>query len=498
MALEKPPVLPIATSAERRSCSHRQPCIQPNTTIDRQKGDRVVRLATICLASFATGLSGIPLLLALPEPSSTGGLELDNSLSFHRLAHTALPFSLGAILAAAFIDPILRHSRACRSFPPFLLVPANILIGTGHAALLLLLLLPPMFRLPRDLSTALTAAAHLLIGAGSTVNLTTAILLLPRGSSSTPSLLGLINGVLAMGVVVTQTLCCCTGNMSLDDAGTPRWRHHLAALILALSCSCYCCSALFSLASQASSGSGWGTTPAAGGGCEEAEAEAEALDDDDKKKKKILPLQVNRGQGGFPPPASRLTLLGAVFTFAYQAAMVVVPVWLVLLIGGGGPGSSTGQVPLVYALLTFWAGIGVGSLALIPSVERSKQLMFSALVLSTGLLLLVWLFVDVFWNAVAAAGLVGFFMGPAYPWMVALLIRETSDEERAGGTAIVIAFGTSGTVTALFITQLADQLESPALLHLAVVGLFGGMLMSWNAMLDAKKKPELMGQGQTT
>jgi hypothetical protein len=309
--------------------------------------------------------------------------------------------------------------------------------------------------LPRDLSTALIAAAHLLLGIGNTVSLTIAMLL-SRGSAP---LLGLVHGLVALGVII-QT---CIINLYLDVGA----RHWTAALLLALARGC---SALF--LSQAMR-----CTPAAAaaaaGGYEAAETGDEMI----------------LSRGGFPPPASRLTILGALFAFAYQAAMVVVPVWLVSWTGGE-PSSSTGQMPLVYAVVPFWAGIviGVGSLALTPSVEQKKQLVSSALVASAGLLLPAWVLGDVFWNAAATGALVGFLMGPAYPWMVALLIRETSEEERLSGIAIVVAFGTAGAVTALSIIHLASQLESPAVLHLAVLGLFGGMLMCWNAMSDANRK----------
>ncbi|KAK4233665.1 hypothetical protein C8A03DRAFT_38606 [Achaetomium macrosporum] len=443
MPTEKPSVLPVAASAER-SRPHPQPCITPEPGIKAQSGGNVVRLATLGLTSFATGLSQIPPLLGLSEPSSTGDL----ATPFYEVVHTALPLSLGAIFAAAFIDPFLRHSRTCPSYT-LLLVPASFLTGAGHAMLLLL----PMFPLPRDLSTALIAAAHLLVGVGNTVNFTTAMLL-SRGS--TPAL-GFISGMVAMGIV-TQT---CTG--LLLGAGTRR----LVAMFLALANGCFM---LF-----ASRAGGW----MAAGGSEDEEAVDE----------KML-FRVKGGQGGFPPPPSRLTVLGALFAFAHQAAMVVIPVWLVSLTGRQ-LGGSAGQVSLVYAMFTFCAGLGVGSLTLIPPIEQRKQLVFSALLVSVGLLLLAWLLGDAF-DAAAAAAPVGFFMASAYPWIVALLMHEMSEQERLSGVAIVVAFGTSGAVTALSITQMAAHLESPAVLHLAVMGLFGGMLMCWNAMSDAKTRYDLM------
>lgn len=87
--------------------------------------------------------------------------------------------------------------------------------------------------------------------------------------------------------------------------------------------------------------------------------------------------------------------------------------------------------------------------------------------------------------AAAAAALVGVVLGPVYPWAVAgMLGRGMGEEETASGVGITVAFGNVGMVAALFVTGSIELLEAPGALQWVMAGLFGGMLLCWDALPD--------------
>ncbi|EAQ87514.1 predicted protein [Chaetomium globosum CBS 148.51] len=63
------------------------------------------------------------------------------------------------------------------------------------------------------------------------------------------------------------------------------------------------------------------------------------------------------GGGGYPPPAGRATIFGALFAFAYHAAAVAIPAGLGLL--GHDRDGTTGRPLPVFITAVFWAGVAV-------------------------------------------------------------------------------------------------------------------------------------------
>ena len=196
-------------------------------------------------------------------------------------------------------------------------------------------------------------------------------------------------------------------------------------------------------------------------------------------------------EGGYPPPPSRDTVVGALFGFGYHAVAAAVPA-VVGLVRVGQGGGVAGQNAVAWMAAAFRGGMVVGRVVLLLLLWHGdkppqKQSVFGALVLGAALLLVLPLFPVAAGSTVAAAALVGLTFGPVYPWVLCVLVCEMGEHERLGGIGIIVAFGNTGTAAGLFATSLIACSGHPLALYAVVVGVFGGMLVCWKSLSDGRR-----------
>jgi fucose permease len=207
------------------------------------------------------------------------------------------------------------------------------------------------------------------------------------------------------------------------------------------------------------------------------------MGEDQKTEDGMVPLVPSDGGGYYPPPASRTTIFGALFAFAYHAAAVAIPGGLDLL-AAHGRNNMVGQSLPLSTTAAFWSGIAVTRFLALPCdrITRSKQGVPRTVLGAGGFLVLFWLSPSSASNTAVAAGLVGAMLGPVYPCVLSMVMRELGEDEMLGTTGIIVAFGHSGAVSALLASQLAAYIDTPVTLHLILVMVFGGMLVFWEGL----------------
>ncbi|KIW01916.1 uncharacterized protein PV09_06757 [Verruconis gallopava] len=182
---------------------------------------------------------------------------------------------------------------------------------------------------------------------------------------------------------------------------------------------------------------------------------------------------------------SRVTLVGALYTFAYQGAEVSISGWVIsfLINYRHGNPSSVG-----YVTAGFWGGITVGRFAFSHAIGRlgEKRSLFVLAIGAIVFELVVWLVPNVVGDAVAVS-IVGLLLGPIAPSSTVLFLRLLPSNIQTSSVSFVSSAGSSGGAIAPFMTGLVAQAAGTWVLHPICIGLFAVMLGCW-AFLPKKMK----------
>lgn len=183
-----------------------------------------------------------------------------------------------------------------------------------------------------------------------------------------------------------------------------------------------------------------------------------------------------------------VTLLGAMFIFAYQGAEVSISGWIIsfLVSARGGDLSAVGNVTA-----GFWGGIAVGRFLLSPLAYRVGEKL-SVAVLSIGCLgfqLLVWFVPSVVGDAVTIA-IIGLLLGPVYPCATAVFSRLLPRNLQLTSLGFISSAGSSGGAVWPLATGLLAQKKGTWVLHPICVGLYGVMVGSWVLLPKERKRDE--------
>ncbi|KAJ0417241.1 MFS efflux transporter [Aspergillus carlsbadensis] len=185
---------------------------------------------------------------------------------------------------------------------------------------------------------------------------------------------------------------------------------------------------------------------------------------------------------------SPVTILGALFIFAYQGAEVSISGWVIsfLVTTRHGDLSSVG-----YVTAGFWGGITVGRLVISPIAFRlGERICVAAFVLgSLAFQLVVWFVPSIVGNAVAVA-IIGLLLGPVYPCAMAVFCRVLDANLQLTSLGFVSGAGSSGGAVAPLVTGLVAQKKGTWVLHPICVGLYGGMMGAWCLLPRQKKREE--------
>ncbi|KAF4450224.1 hypothetical protein FALBO_16516 [Fusarium albosuccineum] len=387
------------------------------------------RLATVCLASLASGFNAASIGALLPHIQSYYQIEY---------AVVSLIFvgqAIGFLFAAIFFDDLRERLSQAR-----ISGLANIILICGYCAIIA--------RAP----FAFIPISFGLIGFGTAINLALSNLFdysLPTGSP----VLKLAH--VCYGVGGTLSPIAATAITALD--GTLFNRFYLINLSLAV--------IIFLL-------SAWAFWE-----CDEG------LTQTLRNKKKPQEATLN---DIFPTLRIRAILLGAIFTFAYQGAEVSISGWLIsfLIENSDGVPRSVG-----YITACFWGGITVGRLSLSGRRWGESSFIFGLTATAFILQISMWIVPNILGNNVAVA-LVGLVLGPMYPCGSAVFIRNVSRRESLRGMSTFTAFASLGGAIAPFMTGLLAQVAGTFVLHPICLSLYVIMMLCWYFIPAGEKRQD--------
>lgn len=183
---------------------------------------------------------------------------------------------------------------------------------------------------------------------------------------------------------------------------------------------------------------------------------------------------------------NKTTVLGALFTFAYQGAEVSISGWVISFLISYRH-SARSQAGFVTS--GFWGGITLGRFLLShPAHEIGEKR--ATFILITGAIafqILVWLVPNIIGGAVAVS-IVGLVLGPIYPCATAVYSLLISAELQMSSLSMISALGSSGGAFAPFFTGLLAQKSGTWVLHPICIGLFVGMICLWAGLPRVEKR----------
>lgn len=184
----------------------------------------------------------------------------------------------------------------------------------------------------------------------------------------------------------------------------------------------------------------------------------------------------------------RVTLLGALFIFAYQGAEVSISGWVVSFLVGHR-GADVAKVG--YVTTGFWGGITVGRFLLSqPAHKLGRKLSVIVLVVgSAAFQILLWWVPNIVGDAVALA-VVGLLLGPIYPCAASVFTALLPRNIQLSSMGFISAMGSSGGAVAPFFTGLLAQKLGTMVLHPICIGLYAVMLASWAWIPRIRKRSE--------
>lgn len=185
---------------------------------------------------------------------------------------------------------------------------------------------------------------------------------------------------------------------------------------------------------------------------------------------------------------NRVTLVGALFIFAYQGAEVSISGWVIsfLINYRHGDPSQVG-----YVTAGFWGGITLGRFVISPFCQRiTERLSVYILTLSAiALQLLVWFVPNIVGDAVAVS-LIGLFLGPVYPCGQTVFTKLLPGRIQVTSISFISSAGSSGGAVAPFMTGLIAQSAGAWVLHPICIAMFAIMLLAWFCLPDVEKKED--------
>ncbi|KAL6161897.1 hypothetical protein ACJQWK_08297 [Exserohilum turcicum] len=185
---------------------------------------------------------------------------------------------------------------------------------------------------------------------------------------------------------------------------------------------------------------------------------------------------------------NKVTILGALFIFAYQGAEVSISGWFIsyLIKYRNGDPATAG-----YVTAGFWSGITVGRFVLTHAAPKigEKNYVIILTLCSTCLQLLAWLTPNLIGNAVAVC-LLGLVLGPVYPCAQTIFSRLMPRHVQTTAIGFIAGAGSSGGAVAPFTTGILAQAAGTWVLHPVCLGMYGVMMACWIALPRVRKRTE--------
>lgn len=183
---------------------------------------------------------------------------------------------------------------------------------------------------------------------------------------------------------------------------------------------------------------------------------------------------------------SRVTLVGALFIFAYQGAEVSESGWFIsyLISYRNGDPAHVG-----YVTSGFWAGITVGRFALTHLAHRvgEKRFVLGCVVGVIAFQLMSWLIPNIIGNAVSVA-IVGLLLGPVYPSATTVFTKLLPPRLQMIAISFISSAGSSGGAVVPFLTGLVSQSAGTYVLHPICIAAYALMIGCWAILPKMKKR----------
>ncbi|KAI9809205.1 MAG: hypothetical protein M1825_002496 [Sarcosagium campestre] len=402
------------------------------------------RVGAACLWSLGNGLNdGAPGAL-IPY------LEKDYSIGYAVVSLIFVGNALGVMSAVPFIDALQTRLGRSRT-----LIIAQSIMAVGY---LIVVRAPPFPLVP---------CAFFLLGFGMAINLAIGNVFTSNLHNGT-AVLGVFHGSYGIGATIGPLIAT-----AITSHGA-RWNRFYIVCI---------CLAFINLGFAGWSFHGYeADRPTAAGSRQQAQ----------RNLSQAPPPDARGGEGRLHKLTltlrNKVTLLGALFIFAYQGAEVSISGWIIsfLISYRDGDPQSVG-----YVTAGFWAGITLGRLALSQPahIVGEKRSVFGLVALATVFQVVVWLVPNVVGDAVAVA-IVGLLLGPVYPCAMAVFTSLLPRRMHTTSLGAVSALGGAGGAFAPFMTGLGAQSVGTWVLHPVCVGLFVGMEVCWAVLPRVRKRVE--------
>jgi fucose permease len=185
---------------------------------------------------------------------------------------------------------------------------------------------------------------------------------------------------------------------------------------------------------------------------------------------------------------NRVTLMGALSTFAYQGAEVSISGWVISFLINYRHGD---PAQVGYVTAGFWGGITVGRFTLnhlAPQIGEMRFL-YGLGIGAIAFQLLVWLVPNVIGDAVAV-GIIGLLLGPVAPISTVMFVRLLPRRIQTTGVSFISSAGSSGGAVVPLLTGLTAQVSGTWVLHPICIGFFVLMLLCWLALPPIDKREE--------
>jgi fucose permease len=185
---------------------------------------------------------------------------------------------------------------------------------------------------------------------------------------------------------------------------------------------------------------------------------------------------------------NKVTIIGALFVFAYQGAEVSISGWVISFLITERQGN---PAKVGYVTAGFWGGITLGRFILSPIAARlgERLCVFGLIIAATAFQLLVWLIPNIVGDAIAVA-LVGFVLGPIAPVYVVVFLRLLPRPIQTIALSFISSAGSSGGAVWPFLTGLIAQSKGTYILHPVCIALFVLMLGCWLVLPKVEKRSE--------
>lgn len=210
----------------------------------------------------------------------------------------------------------------------------------------------------------------------------------------------------------------------------------------------------------------------------------EAIQATDQRISKVS----NKSVTLLPALKNKITVIGALFIFAYQGAEVSISGWVIsfLITVRHGQPSRVGNVTA-----GFWGGITLGRFIFPPLAQRmgEKVLTYGLILGAIAFEIAVWRLKSIVGDSVFIA-LLGLLLGPIYPCATVVFTRLLPKHLQHTALAFTSSAGSSGGAVAPFLTGLVAQRAGTWVLHPIAISLCVVMMACWLALPRTAKRSE--------